>query len=119
MMSIDRPFSIYIFLFRSQTNGKQYEMYELQLYEFHVLEYRWGVHILVKSIDDIRNLDQKIRSIYNYSSLRDSLPVLPRLKLGSSATNQIDGFTVAEEHQQYFNALLQLEGSAFCPDLLM
>ena len=89
------------------------------MYEFHVLEYRWGVHILVKSIDDIRSLDQKIRSIYNYSSLHDFLPVLPRLKLGSSATNQVDGFTVAEELQQYFNALLQLEGSAFCPDLLM
>ena len=88
------------------------------MYEFHVLEYRWGVRILVKSIDDIRTLDHSIRSIYGYSSLHDSLPTLPRLKLSSSSTNQIDGFIVAEELQQYFNTLLQLEGSAFCPDLL-
>ncbi|KAK8810292.1 hypothetical protein WA538_002867, partial [Blastocystis sp. DL] len=88
-------------------------------YEFHVLEYRWGVHILLKSADDIRQLDRNLQSLYSFSSLRKEFPTLPTLRAPRPGKNEsVDGYVVAEDLRQYFQVLLRLDGSAFCADLL-
>ena len=84
-----------------------------------MLEYRWGVHILLKSADDIRQLDRYLQSLYSFSPLRKEFPVLPTLRALRAGKNEsVDGYLVAEDLQQYFKALLRLDGSAFCADLL-
>ena len=84
-----------------------------------MLEYRWGVHILLKSADDIRQLDRYLRSLYSFSPLRKEFPPLPSLRALRPGKNEsVDGYLVAEDLQQYFKALLRLDGSAFCADLL-
>ena len=89
-----------------------------QNYEFHITEYKWCLHILIKSVDDIRMLDRNLSSVYRFSPLSSRFPTLPKLKLNASASSLIDGTVFAEEMQQYMNQLLDLEGSAYLPDLL-
>ena len=84
-----------------------------------MLEYRWGVHILLKSSDDIRQLDRNLQSLYSFSSLRKEFPTLPTLRAPRPGKNEsVDGYVVAEDLRQYFQVLLRLDGSAFCADLL-
>lgn len=84
-----------------------------------MLEYRWGVHILLKSADDIRQLDRNLQSLYSFSSLRKEFPTLPTLRAPRPGKNEsVDGYVVAEDLRQYFQVLLRLDGSAFCADLL-
>ena len=91
-----------------------------QIYEFHVAEFRWAVHILVKSIDDIRQFDRNFRSLYGYSRYSYELPSLPSLKLSvSSSSNLLDGYIVAEDLQHYIDSIIRLEGTSLYPDLLM
>ena len=87
-------------------------------------EYRWNVRILLKSIDDIKLLDEnacsfRMRSLYLYSPLAESYPTLPYLKFTVTAEDtDVEGYLVAGELQEYFDLLLLLQGSAYCPDLL-
>ena len=57
-------------------------------------------------------------SLYRFSHYSSRYPALPKLKLSTSAGTLVDGIMFAEEMQQYMNRLLDLEGSAFLPDLL-
>lgn len=57
-------------------------------------------------------------SLYRFSHYSNRYPDLPKLKLSTSAGTLVDGIMFAEEMQQYMNRLLDLEGSAFLPDLL-
>lgn len=77
------------------------------------------MHILVKSIDDIRQFDRNFRSVYRFSRYSYDLPTLPSLRPSpSSSTDLLDGYIVAEELQQYIDAILRLEGTSLYPDLL-
>ena len=60
-----------------------------------------------------------MRSLYLYSPLAESFPTLPHLKFTVTAEDtDVEGYLVAGELQEYFDLLLLLQGSAYCPDLL-